>query len=86
MAIYNRWGRIEIVAHCGKHFSKFHQTELDLLKVKWNDSLETEKVFYCFAQFLKSDNGWDEVRDAMYKAREVKLPSEEFKQAMIRAR
>lgn len=86
MAIYNRWGEIEIIAYCGKHHSDYHRTEMTLLKVRWHDSLETEKEFYCFAEFMKADDGWNEIRRTMYKVPELKLSAEKLKEAMIRAR
>jgi hypothetical protein len=85
MAIYCRWGEVKIVAYYGEHQPDYLSFPWHLLSVKWSDSLGTEKTFFQWAEVLKADNSWHEIKDAMYKAREVELSPEELQNAFKRA-
>lgn len=82
MAIYNRWGdKVTIVANLGEHQPEGFVTPVTLVKVKFEDFSHS----FIFIIFLKADNGWKEVQDAVDKAPSVKLHSKQLEAAIGRA-
>lgn len=62
MAIYNRWGdEVKIIANCGDVTPKDFSTPVTLVQVEYDDH---DKRFQ-FADFLKADNGWPEIKTAV---------------------
>lgn len=63
MAIYNRWGdELKIVVNCGEVRPKQLSGPVTLVKVRYGDGAEDR---WQFADFLKADNGWEEIKAAV---------------------
>lgn len=83
MAIYNRWGAtISIVANCGQHQPKGFVTSVTLVLVRFEDGKER----YQFVEFLKADEGWEEVQAAVSAAPVVNLDKKILRTAIEQAR
>ncbi len=85
--IYTRFGgNVTIKANCGTFQpADFHNQggDLTLLQcdVFYSDSNET-KQRYTFAEFLKADNGWNEIRVAVQSAPVLELTGEDLDNAI----
>lgn len=65
MAIYNRFGdKLVIVQKCGEHQPKGFTAPVMLVGVKFDDEGENH-LRYQFAEALKADGGWQEIKSAV---------------------
>ena len=89
--IYNRWGNpVEIVGNCGRHKPEGFIFDDLLLKLKYLDlgvvmEYTDEDCGYYFRDFLKADNGIQEIHEAIKICERITLSGEELAEAIQEA-
>jgi hypothetical protein len=82
MAIYNRWGdELKIVVNCGEVRPKQLNGPVTLVKVRYGDGEDR----WQFADFLKADGGWQEIKSAVEKLQVSAISADTMKSAISQA-
>jgi len=82
VAIYNRFSdELTIIANCGEHKPEEFVAPMTLVQIKYSDGDDR----YCFAEFLKANNGWLEIETALGNAPVVELDPASLKKAIRQA-